>query len=339
MPMTTPAALPADWRDFLALTKPGVMRLVVFTGLCGLLAAPVMPPLVIGFTAILCIALGAGAAGALNQWYEADLDAKMRRTANRPLPAGRMDRQSALHFGVGLAVFSVLLMDLAANHLAAILLAASILFYVLVYTVWLKRRTAQNIVIGGAAGAFPPLIGWVAATGELATLPLLLFAIIFLWTPPHFWALSLFVRSDYAAANVPMLPVVAGLYATRRQILIYSLIMAAAAVAPWALGLAGAIYGISAAALGAAFIVLAVNVAHNRSTEPSGMRPEKRLFAFSIVYLFALFTALVADRWVPAWLRSSGRSPSTRRRSSAPASGSVPGSRRGCSALSSSCCS
>jgi protoheme IX farnesyltransferase len=301
MPMTTPAALPADWRDFLALTKPGVMRLVVFTGLCGLLAAPVMPPLVIGFTAILCIALGAGAAGALNQWYEADLDAKMRRTANRPLPAGRMDRQSALHFGVGLAVFSVLLMDLAANHLAAILLAASILFYVLVYTVWLKRRTAQNIVIGGAAGAFPPLIGWVAATGELATLPILLFAIIFLWTPPHFWALSLFVRSDYAAANVPMLPVVTGLPTTRRQILIYSLIMAAAAVAPWPLGLTGAIYGISAAALGAAFIALAVNVSRNRSTEPSGMRPEKRLFAFSIVYLFALFTALVADRWVPAW--------------------------------------
>ena len=295
---TAPQSLPADWRDFLALTKPGVMRLVVFTGLCGLLAAPTMPPLVIGFTAVLCIALGAGAAGALNQWFEADLDSKMRRTANRPLPAGRMDRQSALHFGVGLAVFSVLLMDLAANHLAAILLAVSILFYVLVYTVWLKRRTAQNIVIGGAAGAFPPLIGWVAATGDLALLPALLFLIIFLWTPPHFWALSLFVRSDYAAAKVPMLPVVAGTAATRRQILYYSLAMAAAAVAPWALGLTGAIYGLSAAALGAGFVALALAVARNRSDDPSAMGPEKRLFAFSIVYLFALFGALVADRWL-----------------------------------------
>jgi protoheme IX farnesyltransferase len=301
MQMTNPAALPGDWRDFLALTKPGVMRLVVFTGLAGLLAAPVMPPLVIGFTAILCIALGAGAAGALNQWYEADLDSKMRRTANRPLPAGRMDRQSALHFGVGLAAFSVILMELATNWLAAALLAASILFYVLVYTVWLKRRTAQNIVIGGAAGAFPPLIGWVAATGEVALLPVLLFLIIFLWTPPHFWALSLFVRSDYAAANVPMLPVVAGVAATRRQIVIYSVVMAAAAVAPWLLGLTGAIYGISAAVLGGAFVVLALDVLRNRATEPSKMGPEKRLFAFSILYLFALFTALVADRWLPSW--------------------------------------
>ncbi|HEU5481639.1 MAG TPA: heme o synthase [Sphingomicrobium sp.] len=301
MPMTSPAALPADWRDLLALTKPGVMRLVVFTGLCGLLAAPVMPPLVIGFTAILCIALGAGAAGALNQWYEVDLDAKMRRTSNRPLPAGRMDRQSALHFGVGLGVFSVILMDLAANHLAALLLAVSILFYVLVYTVWLKRRTAQNIVIGGAAGAFPPLIGWVAATGEISPLPTLLFLIIFLWTPPHFWALSLFVRSDYAAANVPMLPVVAGVSATRRHILAYSLIMALAAVAPWALGLTGAIYGISAAMLSALFVLLALDVFRNRAGEPSKMGPEKRLFAFSIFYLFALFTALVADRWLPLW--------------------------------------
>ena len=298
MQMTTPAALPADWRDLLALTKPRVMSLVVFTGLAGMLAAPVMPPAVIGFTAILCIALGAGAAGALNQWYEADLDAKMRRTASRPLPAGRMDRQSALHFGVGLAAFSVILMELATNHLAALLLAASILFYVLVYTMWLKPRTAQNIVIGGAAGAFPPLIGWVAATGSVGPLPLLLFAIIFLWTPPHFWALSLFVRSDYAAANIPMLPVVAGIESTRRQIALYSLVMAAAAVAPWALGLAGWIYGISAAALSLAFVVLAFAVARNRATEPVLMGPEKRLFAFSIAYLFALFTALVADRWL-----------------------------------------
>src|SRR4249919_316296 len=181
--MTNPAALPADWRDILALTKPRVMSLVVFTGLCGMLAAPQLPPLALGFTAILCIALGAGACGALNQWYEADLDAKMKRTAKRPLPAGRMSRQTALHFGVGLGVFSVILMDLAANHLAAAVLAISILFYVLIYTVWLKRRTAQNIVIGGAAGAFPPLIGWAAATGDVSTLPVLLFAIIFLWTP------------------------------------------------------------------------------------------------------------------------------------------------------------
>ena len=292
--------LPADWRDLLALTKPRVMSLVVFTGLAGLLVAPVMPPLAIGFTAILCIALGAGAAGALNQWYEADLDALMRRTASRPLPAGRMDRQTALHFGIGLAVFSVVLMDVAANHLAALLLAVSILFYVLVYTVWLKRRTAQNIVIGGAAGAFPPVIGWVAATGELAPLPLILFAIIFLWTPPHFWALSLFVRSDYAAAKVPMLPVTAGLAATRRQIFLYSLPMAAAAVAPWPLALAGTLYGLAAAALSAGFVVMAGLVLANRATEPAGMRPEKRLFGYSVIYLFALFAALVADRWIGA---------------------------------------
>ena len=298
--MTKPAALPADWRDLFALTKPRVMSLVVFTGLCGLLAAPVMPPLAIGFTAVLCIALGAGAAGALNQWYEADLDAKMRRTANRPLPAGRLDRQTALHFGVGLAAFSVLLMEFATNALAGLLLAASILFYVLVYTVWLKRRTAQNIVIGGAAGAFPPLIGWVAATGRIELLPVLLFAIIFLWTPPHFWALSLFVRSDYAAANVPMMPVVAGVAATRRQILIYSVIMAAAGVAPWPLGLTGWIYGGASAILGASFVALAIPVALNKASEPSQMGPEKKLFAFSILYLFGLFAALVADRWLLA---------------------------------------
>src|SRR5438034_1900063 len=190
--LTNPAALPADWRDFLALTKPRVMSLVVFSGLCGLLVAPIQLPLVLGFTAILCIALGAGACGALNQWYEVDVDAKMRRTAKRPLPAGRMDPQSALHFGVGLGGFSVLLMGLAVNWLAAATLAVSILFYVLVYTVWLKRRTPQNIVIGGAAGAFPPLIGWVAVTGDISLMPVLLFTIIFLWTPPHFWALSLF---------------------------------------------------------------------------------------------------------------------------------------------------
>src|SRR6476619_5059627 len=271
------------------------MSLVVFTGLCGLLAAPVHVHPVLAFAAVLCIALGAGAAGALNQRHEADLDAKMKRTAGRPLPAGRMTRQTALHFGVGLSAFSVILMDLAANHLAAAILAVSILFYVLVYTVWLKRRTAQNIVIGGAAGAFPPLIGWAAATGDVSALPLLLFALIFLWTPPHFWALSLFVRSDYAAAGVPMLPVVAGAKATRIQIVLYTLPMAAAAIAPWPLGLAGPLYGFAATGLSLFFLVLALRVLANKATEPAAMKPEKQLFAFSILYLFALFGALVLD--------------------------------------------
>jgi len=291
------AALPADWRDFLALTKPRVMSLVVFSGLCGLLAAPVMPPLVLGFTAILCIALGAGACGALNQWYEAELDGKMRRTAGRPLPAGRMERQSALHFGVGLASFSVLLMGLAANWLAAALLTVSILFYVLVYTVWLKPRTAQNIVIGGAAGAFPPLIGWVAATGRVELTPVLLFAIIFLWTPPHFWALALFVKTDYAAAGVPMLPVVSGEKTTRTQIGLYTLPMIAAAVAPWLLGLTGKLYGFAAVAGSAIFLGLALQVALRTAVPGDAMAPEKRLFKYSILYLFLLFGAVIADRW------------------------------------------
>ena len=298
--LSNPAALPADWRDFVALTKPRVMSLVVFSGLCGLLVAPVQLPLVLSFTAILCIALAAGACGALNQWYEVDVDAKMRRTAKRPLPAGRMEPQSALQFGIGLGGFSILLMGLATNWLAAAMLLASILFYVLVYTVWLKPRTAQNIVIGGAAGAFPPLIGWVAATGHVAALPLLLFAIIFLWTPPHFWALSLFVRSDYAAAGIPMLPVVAGFESTRRQIFLYSLPMAAAAVAPWLLGMTGPVYGVCASVLCFVFLVLAARVAANRATEPSAMDAEKHLFAYSVFYLFALFAVLVADRWL-AW--------------------------------------
>jgi protoheme IX farnesyltransferase len=298
LPLTQTTAPPADWRDFLALTKPRVMTLVVFTGLCGLLAAPVSIHPVLGFAAILCIALGAGAAAALNMWYEADLDALMKRTRSRPLPAGRMDRQTALHFGVGLGIFSVLLMGIATNWFAAGVLAVSILFYVLVYTVWLKRRTPQNIVIGGAAGAFPPVIGWAAATGDMTLLPLLLFTLIFLWTPPHFWALSLFVRSDYAAAGVPMLPVVSGAKVTRQQIALYTVPMAAAAVAPWPLGLAGAVYGIAAAALSFAFLLLSLQVLANRATEPTGMKPEKRLFAFSIIYLFAVFGALVIDRWL-----------------------------------------
>lgn len=298
MSTATPLLPPADWRDFLALTKPRVMTLVVFTGLCGLLAAPARIAPVLGFTAILCIALGAGAAGALNQWYEADLDAVMKRTAQRPLPAGRMEPQSALHFGVGLGAFSVILMGLAVNLAAAAILAVSILFYVLIYTVWLKRRTPQNIVIGGAAGAFPPLIGWAAATGEVALLPLLLFALVFLWTPPHFWALALFVQSDYAKAGVPMLPVVAGEAATRRQIGWYTLPMAAVAIAPWPLGLAGPVFGIVSIAMTAVFGVLAAAVAHGAVRAGRPFFYEKQLFAFSILYLFVVFGALVADRWI-----------------------------------------
>ena len=294
----THTALPADWRDLLALTKPRVMTLVVFTGLCGLLVAPAPIHPVLGFTAILCIALGAGAAAALNMWWESDIDALMKRTASRPIPAGRLDRQTALHFGVGLSFFSVLLMGVATNWFAAAILAVSILFYVFVYTIWLKRRTPQNIVIGGAAGAFPPVIGWAAVTGDVAALPVILFALIFLWTPPHFWALSLFVRSDYARAGVPMLPVVAGAKATRVQILLYSLPMAAAAVAPWPLGLAGPLYGFAAAALSAVFVILALQVLASRAVEPKEMGAEKRLFAFSILYLFAVFGALVADTWL-----------------------------------------
>ena len=298
MTTATPLLPPADWRDFLALTKPRVMTLVVFTGLCGMLAAPVPIHPVLGFTAVLCIALGAGAAGALNQWYEADIDAVMKRTAKRPLPGGRMERESALHFGVGLAAFSVILMGFAVNLAAAAILTVSILFYVLVYTVWLKRRTPQNIVIGGAAGAFPPLIGWAAATGDVALLPLLLFALVFLWTPPHFWALALFVETDYANAGVPMLPVVAGEAVTRRQIGLYTVPMAIAAVAPWPLGLVGPVYGAVAVAMTAVFAALAARVATRRTAPGDTMRPEKRLFAFSILYLFIVFGALVADRWI-----------------------------------------
>lgn len=291
------AALPADWRDFVALTKPRVMTLVVFTALCGMLAAPVPIHPVLGFTAILCTTLGAGAAGALNQWYEADIDARMKRTQRRPLPAGRMDRQSALHFGVGLAGFSLGLMYFAINLAATLILAASILFYVFVYTIWLKRRTPQNIVIGGAAGAFPPMIGWAAATGDLSTLPVLLFLLIFLWTPPHFWALAMFVKTDYANAGVPMLPVVAGERVTRHQIGLYTIPMVAAAMAPWPLGLTGPIYGLAAAVLNTMFALLAAQVAFRRSTEGDRMEPEKRLFKYSILYLFLIFGALVADRW------------------------------------------
>ncbi|MES2754076.1 MAG: heme o synthase [Pseudomonadota bacterium] len=298
MTAATAPLLPPDWRDFLALTKPRVMTLVVYTALCGLLVAPVAIDPVLGFTAILCIAVAAGASGALNMWYEADIDAQMKRTAKRPLPAGRIDRQSALHFGVALAVGSVVVMGLALNLVAAIWLAVSILFYVFVYTVWLKRRTPQNIVIGGAAGAFPPLIGWAAATGEVALLPVLLFALIFLWTPPHFWALALFVKLDYANAGVPMLPVVAGERTTRHQIGLYTIPMALVAVAPWALGLAGALYGAVAVAGTLYFGWLAWRVAVRVTAGDDAMIPEKRLFKYSILYLFLLFGALVVDRWI-----------------------------------------
>jgi heme o synthase len=299
MKMTTRARdiiLPADWRDFWALTKPRVMSLVVFTALCGLLSAPGNIHPVIGFTAILCIAVGAGASGALNQYYEYDIDAKMARTAKRPLPDGRMDRQTALHFGVGLAGFSVVVMGMAVNWLSAGILAFSIFFYAVVYTIWLKRYTPQNIVIGGAAGAFPPVIGWAAVTGDITLLPILLFAIIFFWTMPHFWALALFMKADYAAAGVPMLPVVSGQKATRNQIFAYSFPMAAAAIAPFALGMTSWLYGSVAVLLNIVFLAFAFAVWRNPATEAVAMKPEKRLFAFSILYLFLLFALLAGDR-------------------------------------------
>ena len=294
--MTDSAALqlPAEWRDFFALTKPRVMSLVIFTGLCGLLAAPGHINPVLGFTAILCIAMGAGGSGALNMWLEADIDARMRRTAARPIPAGRLRREDARDFGVALAVSSVLVMGLAVHWLAAALLAVSILYYAVFYTLWLKPRTPQNIVIGGGAGAFPPLIGWVAVTGEITAMPLILFAIIFVWTPPHFWALALFVKGDYANAGIPMMPVVRGETHTRRQILAYSVVLAPVALAPWLIGGAGAIYGAAALALSLLFVALAVPV--GLRSGDAAMIPEKRLFKFSILYLFALFAVLVIDR-------------------------------------------
>ncbi len=292
--------LPAEWRDFFALTKPRVMSLVVFTGLCGLLAAPGHIHPVIGFAAVLCIAMGAGGAGALNMWWEADIDAQMKRTAKRPLPQGRLRPTDARDFGIALSVASVGVMGLAVHWLAAAILAVSILYYAVIYTIWLKPRTPQNIVIGGGAGAFPPLIGWVAVTGQITLMPVLLFALIFLWTPPHFWALALFVKSDYAKAGIPMLPVVAGEAVTRRQILIYSVLLFPVALAPWWIGGTGAIYGVAAAILSALFVALAVPVALRRAGEGDAMKPEKRLFSYSVLYLFAVFAALVVDRMVLA---------------------------------------
>ena len=293
---TQPLRMPADWRDFYALTKPRVMSLVIFTGLCGLLAAPGSIHPVLGFTAILCIALGAGGAAALNQWWEADLDAGMKRTAARPLPSGRLERTDARDFGVLLSAASVGVMGLAIGWLAAVILAVSILYYAVVYPIWVKPRTPQNIVIGGGAGAFPPMIGWVAVTGDVTLMPVLLFAIIFIWTPPHFWALALFVQTDYAKVGIPMMPVVKGQRSTRRQILAYAVLLLPVAIAPWLIGGTGAIYGVAALALSLAFLALSFPVALRQSGEGDAMRSEKRLFAFSILYLFALFGALVADR-------------------------------------------
>ncbi len=291
-----PATLPADWRDFFALTKPRVMTLVIFTGICGLLAAPGSINPVLGFTAILCIALGAGGAAALNQWWEADLDAGMKRTAGRPLPGGRLNRTDARDFGIALSGLSVMTLGLAIGWLAAAILLFSIIYYAVIYTIWLKPRTPQNIVIGGGAGAFPPVIGWVAVTGEITLMPVLLFAIIFFWTPPHFWALALFVKSDYAKVGIPMMPVVKGETSTRRQILAYSVLLVPIAAAPWFIGGTGAIYGVAAIALSLAFLALSLPVAFRQTGQDDTMKPEKRLFAFSIVYLFALFAALVVDR-------------------------------------------
>ena len=300
LPATNVAGL-ADWRDYFALLKPRVMTLVVFSAACAMAVAPGHIHPVIGFVAMLCVAIGAGAAGALNQWYEADIDALMKRTANRPLPAGRIERSDALGFGVLFAAGSVAIMGIAVNWLAAAILAVSILFYVLVYTVGLKRRTPQNIVIGGAAGAFPPLIGWAAVTGDISALPVLLFALIFLWTPPRFWALALFMEADYSKAGVPMLPVTDGPVVTRRQILLYTLVLVPVSLLPWALGLTGWIYGGTAAVFGLGFIACAVAVWRNTATLAADMAPEKRMFRFSLLYLFMLFAALVVDHWVLPW--------------------------------------
>lgn len=296
MAQTVPTQLPAEWRDFFALTKPRVMSLVIFTGLCGLLAAPGSIHPVLGFTAILCIALGAGGAAALNQWWEADIDAGMKRTAARPLPAGRMNRTDARDFGILISAASVMIMGLGVNWLAAAILALSIFYYAVIYTIWLKPRTPQNIVIGGGAGAFPPLIGWVAVTGDITLMPVLLFLIIFMWTPPHFWALALFVKTDYANVGIPMMPVVRGETSTRRQILAYSVLLVPIAAAPWFIGGTAYVYGIASLALTLAFLALSLPVAFRQTGENDTMKPEKRLFAFSIIYLFALFAALVVDR-------------------------------------------
>lgn len=285
----------ATGRDYALLLKPRVMSLVIFTALVGLVVAPGHLHPVIAFTALLCIAVGAGAAGALNMWYEADIDALMRRTANRPLPTGRIGRDEALAFGLILSAFSVATMGLMVNVLAAGLLAFTIFFYAVVYTIWLKRSTTQNIVIGGAAGAFPPMIGWAAVTGDVSVAPIALFLLIFMWTPPHFWALALYRRGDYAAAGVPMLPVVAGEAATKRQMMLYTALLLPVALAPWALGVAGVVYGACALVLGLAFVGLCLRVLREDGAA-TAHRAAKQMFGFSILYLFLLFALLMVDR-------------------------------------------
>ena len=277
--------------DYIELMKPRVMSLVVFTALVGLMIAPGHVHPVIGLTALICIAVGAGAAGALNMWYDVDIDARMRRTLARPIPAGRLAAGDALAFGLTLAVGAVVVLGLLVNVVAAALLALTIAFYVVVYTIWLKRSTPQNIVIGGAAGALPPMIGWAAVTGSFALEPILLFLIIFFWTPPHFWALSLYRTDDYARAGVPMLPVVAGAGETRRQILLYTLVLTPLGAAPWLLGYAGALFGTVAVLAGGVMIALAWRVRANGR----GDGPSKQLFGFSILYLFLLFAMLLVD--------------------------------------------
>ncbi|MEM7223125.1 MAG: heme o synthase [Pseudomonadota bacterium] len=284
----TAVASPAD---FVALLKPRVMSLVVFTGFAGLIVAPGALHPLLATVAVLCIAIGAGAAGAINMWYDRDIDALMSRTARRPIPTGRVEPSEALAFGVVLSLLSVMLMGLAVNWVAAGLLALANGFYVFVYTMWLKRRTPQNIVIGGAAGAFPPMIGWAAVTGTVSLEAIVLFLIIFMWTPPHFWALALYRDGDYAKAGVPMLPVVAGRKTTRRQILLYSLALAPISLLPTLLGAAGLVYGAAATVLSGLFLLLALRVQRDQ-----GDRPAKQLFAYSILYLFALFAFLIVDR-------------------------------------------
>jgi heme o synthase len=279
--------------DYIALMKPRVMSLVVFTAMVGLAVAPGALHPMIGFTALLCIAVGAGAAGALNMGYEADIDALMTRTQRRPVPRGRVTRGEAIAFGLTLSAFSVVTLGLLVNALSAALLAFTIFFYSVIYTVWLKRSTPQNIVIGGAAGAFPPMIGWAAATGSLSLEPVLLFMIIFFWTPPHFWALALYKSDDYARAGIPMLPVVAGDASARRQILRYTLILTPLGVAPWALGFAGPLYGLTAVVTGAIMVALAWQVFCERRPAE---RASRQLFAFSILYLFLLFAVLLIER-------------------------------------------
>src|SRR5687767_8275534 len=287
--------------DYLALMKPRVMSLVIFTALVGLMVAPGHVHPLIGFTALLCIAVGAGASGALNMWYDADIDAVMTRTARRPIPAGRVLPGEALGFGLTLSVGSVVVLGLLVDPLAGALLAFTIFFYAVVYTMWLKRSTPQNIVIGGAAGAFPPMIGWAAATGSIGLEPIVLFLIIFMWTPPHFWALALYRTRDYARAGVPMLPVVAGPDETRKQIVIYSALLVPLALSPAVIGFAGGLYALLAIVLGAIFLALALSVYRTREGREAD-RAARQLFAFSILYLFGLFAMLLIERGMDRWL-------------------------------------